>query len=158
MPVHPPRRTLAVRIPSLSLVLSIALGMWLGFLLILVTGWAAWHYGYAPPLAPSPTASTGAAIAPPRPIDRQPGQVPKPVPAQPGMQPPSDPTPEPGPGADEMFQHYQQNLHSQALRDAEAAARANPANQANPKCQFWLEQAQTAATDDSREQVARFCN
>lgn len=152
MPVHPPRRTLAVRIPSVTLVLSIALGMWLGFLLILVTAWVAWHYGYALPLAPTPTASKGAAAAPPRPIDRQPPQPP--APSQPHAPLPS----EPGPGADEMFQHYQQNLHSQALRDAEAAARANPANQANPKCQFWLEQAQTAATDDSREQVARFCN
>lgn len=154
MPVRPSRRTLAVRIPSLTLVLSIALGMWLGFLFILVTGWAAWHYGYMPPMPQSPATATAPGNAPPRPIDHRPPQAPAPVPAQPGTQPPT----EPGPGADEMFQHYQQNLHSQALRDAEAAARANPANQTNPKCQFWLEQAQTAATDDSREQVARFCN
>ena len=150
MPARPPRRTLAVRIPDLSLVLPIALGMWLGFVLILLTGWAAWHYGYAPPLPQAPSMAPNPGIAP--------GEGP-PRPSPRPLSPPEARQPvEPGPGADEMFQHYQQNLHKQSLRDAEAAARANPANQANAKCQFWLEQAQSAATDESREQVARFCN
>jgi hypothetical protein len=89
-----------------------------------------------------------------------PPALPVPKPASTTLAPPA-PAPTvtaPAPNADEMFERYQQSLHKQALRQAEDAARTNPANQSNPSCQFWLQQSQTAPTENSREQVARFCN
>ncbi|WP_263262833.1 hypothetical protein [Pseudomonas sp. RIT-PI-S] len=148
MPARPVRRTLPVRMSSLQLVLSIALGVWLGFVLMLITGWLAWRYGYSAttPLAPTPGAPVASAPAVPMPTPRNPAPAPTLPPAA------------VAPDADRMFDEYQYNLHMQELRQAEEAARANPSNQANPTCQFWLQQAQTAPSDHSREQVARSCN
>lgn len=130
------------RFSALQLVLCIALGLWLGAVAIGLSAWLAWRYLPAAPLPPlpAPTASRAPA-APPAPEAAVPAG---PSPAQ--------------PGSEAMFQQYQQNLHSQALRQYEDAARRDPANQSNPQCQFWLEQSRNAPTDQSRENVARLCH
>jgi len=145
MPVRPARSTLRVRSSSLQLVLSIALGLWLGFVLMLLTGWAAWRLGANVLFQPVAVVPAPA----PAPLAARP--APPPAAAVPAA-------PVAAPNADEMFERYQQELHKQSLRQAEEAARANPANQNNPSCQFWLEQAQAAPSDESREQVARLCH
>lgn len=120
-------------IPRLAL--GIALGLWLGFAGIALVSWLAWHQW-----GPSP--SLGALLAPPT------------APAA----PPTAHTPPPSAGSDSLFEQYQQNLHGQALREAEQAARADAGNQSNPQCQFWLEHARNAPTDQNRENVVRFCH
>lgn len=144
----PARHIPPVSRPSLGLVLSIALGLWLGLALTFASGWLIWHYGYgAPPLfaVTVPVTVAGPTVqATPR--------GPEPTPAR--SPAPAQPT---GTDTAPMFDQYQQNLRQQAERDAEAAARANPANQSNAACQFWLQQAQTAPSDHSREQVVKLC-
>lgn len=148
MPVRPARSTLRVRSSSLQLVLSIALGLWLGFVLMLLTGWVAWRLGADVLFQPVAVMPALAHVAP------------APAPARPAPSPAAvvPAAPVAAPDADEMFERYQQELQKQSLRQAEEAARANPANQNNPSCQFWLEQAQAAPSDESREHVARLCH
>lgn len=140
--VHSPVRA---RTSSLRLALSIALGVWLGVLMAGLTGWLIVRWAGVGSWAMVSTAS---------PI------------ATPVMPPARPSTPAPAPGAsvmparptsDDMFDQYQRNLQALDLRQLEEAARTNPANQNNPKCQFWLEQARTAPTANSRENIARFC-
>ncbi|MBD1598197.1 hypothetical protein [Pseudomonas typographi] len=124
---------MSTRLSFLQLTLGVALGLWLGFVAIALSGWLAWrHWG---PLA-LPLATLGGA---------PPAAVLLPAPAPPT-------------GSSALFEQYQQNLHRQQLRQAEQAARADASNQGNPQCQFWLEQTRTAPTDANRENVARFCN
>ena len=123
-------RTIIVRLSPIRLVVCIALGLWLGFVAILLTSWGLYKYAFDAPLALSNA-------APPAPAATRP-------------QPPAGQSP--------MLEQYQENLHEQALRQAEDSARSNAANLANPKCQFWLQQAQTAPTEKSRANVARFCD
>jgi hypothetical protein len=137
--------------PSLGLVLSIAMGLWLGLGLTFASGWLIWRYGYGAPTLFAVTvpvtvngASAGVASVRPETTPAPPARH-----AEPAQPQPTDAAP--------MFDQYQQNLRQQAERDAEAAARANPANQSNAACQFWLQQAQTAPSDHSREQVAKLC-
>lgn len=134
--------------PNLGVVLSIALGLWLGLALTFASGWLIWRYGYgAPPLF---AVTVPVTVAGPR-VEATP-RSPEPAPAR-----NPDPVQPIGTDTAPMFDRYQQNLHQQAERDAEAQARANPANQNNAACQFWLQQAQTAPSDHSREQVAKLC-
>lgn len=119
MPVRPARSTLRVRSSSLQLVLSIALGLWLGFVLMLLTGWAAWRLGANVLFQP-------VAVVP-APAPATPAPAPAPLAARPAPPPAAvvPATPVAAPNADEMFERYQQELHKQSLRQAEEAARAN---------------------------------
>lgn len=128
------------RFSPLQLILCIALGLWLGAVAIGLSGWLAWRLLPAAQLPPLPASAAMRAPVPPPPSN-------EPAPAPPAPQ-----------GSDAMFQQYQQNLHSQQLRQYEDAARRDPANQGNPQCQFWLEQSRNAPTDQSRENVARLCH
>lgn len=131
MPDHSP----TPRLSALQLTLSIALGLWLGFLAIVLTGWLLSTFIFDEPLAP-----VSAAV-------RQLAQPPAAHPA---------PEPEPEP-ATPMFEQYQQNLQRNEQRQALDQARGNPRNLSNPKCQFWLEQHQNAPSDKSRANVLQFC-
>lgn len=134
--------------PSLGVVLSIALGLWLGLTLTFASGWLIWRYGYgAPPLfAVTVPVTVSAPRVEATPRSAEPAPARSAIPTQPIS---TDTAP--------MFDQYQQNLRQQAEREAQAQARANPANQSNAACQFWLQQAQTAPSDHSREQVAKLC-
>ncbi|MBT2341489.1 MULTISPECIES: hypothetical protein [Pseudomonas] len=131
MPDYPP----APRLSALKLTVSIALGLWLGFLAIVLTGWLLSKYLLGEPLAPVAAAVHQLAQPPAVPAAVQPA--------------PEPPTP--------MFEQYQQNLQRNEQRQALDQARNNPRNLSNPKCQFWLQQDQTAPNEKSRANVLQFC-
>jgi len=131
MPDHPP----APRLSALKLTLSIALGLWLGFLAIVLTGWLLSRFLFNEQLAP-----VAAAVH----------QLAQPPAAQtPVQEPEQSPT--------RMFEQYQQNLQRNEQRQALDQARSNPRNLSNPKCQFWLQQDQNAPSEKSRANVLQFC-
>lgn len=131
---------------GLRLALSIALGVWLGMSMAGLTGWLIVRWAGIGPWAMVSMASPTATPTTPA------ARAPMPAPATAGSVTPARP-----PSPEEMFDQYQRNLQALDLHQLEEAARANPANQNNPKCQFWLEQARTAPTANSRENIARFC-
>ncbi|WP_434601403.1 hypothetical protein J3P84_08890 [Pseudomonas sp. Z1-29] len=122
------------RLTTLQLTLGIALGLWLGFLAIVLTGWLLSRFLFDEQLAP-----VAAAVH----------QL-----AQPPAAPPA---PEPTPTSTPMFEQYQQNLQKNEQRQALDQARSNPRNLSNPKCQFWLQQDQNAPSEKSRANVLQFC-
>ncbi|WP_434705468.1 cytochrome b/b6 domain-containing protein [Pseudomonas sp. Z1-12] len=127
MPDHPP----APRLSALKLTVSIALGLWLGFLAIVLTGWLLSRFLFDEQLAP-----VAAAVH----------QLAQPPVVQPAPEPPAP-----------MFEQYQQNLQRNEQRQALDQARSNPRNLSNPKCQFWLQQDQNAPSEKSRANVLQFC-
>jgi hypothetical protein len=144
MPVLSKSRELPVRTRRpLRLVLIIALGIWLGFMALGLSAWLIYTTLYTPPQVPAEISSLTTA-----PSIRQPQ-----APALPVM--PSDPALA---NQNHMFEQYQENLSRQETSGAVEEARRNPDNFANPKCQFWLQQAQTAPSDKSRGNVLMFCN
>ncbi|WP_166359173.1 hypothetical protein [Pseudomonas akapageensis] len=129
MPYRPRRRELSVTLSPLHLTGCIALGMWLGFVAIALTCWLAYKVVFNSPL---PLSSTAESPEPPA--------VAQPAPESP------------------MFEQYKENLYKQELQQAENQARNNERNQSKPKCQFWLQQNQTAPSDKSRANVLKFCD
>lgn len=144
MPVPSKSRELPVRARRpLRLVLIIALGIWLGFMALGLSAWLIYKTLHTPIEAPAEISN----LTTPQSI-RQPQ-----APALPAI--PSDPALA---TQNHMFEQYQENLSRQETSDAVEQARRNPDNLANPKCQFWLQQAQTAPSDKSRGNVLMFCN
>lgn len=127
----------------LRLILIIAVGIWLGFMALGLSGWLIYKTLYTPTAPPADITT----LATP-PGLRQPQ-----APAVPAI--PSDPALA---TQNNLFEQYQQNLSRQELSGAVEEARRNPDNFSNPKCQFWLQQAQTAPSDKSRANVLMFCN
>lgn len=125
----------APRLSALQLTVSIALGLWLGFLAIILTGWLLSKFLLNEQLAP-----VAAAVH----------QLAQPPAAQPQLQPAPEPQ-------NRMFEQYQQNLQRNEQRQALDQARNNPRNLSNPKCQFWLQQEQNAPSEKSRANVLQFC-
>ena len=66
--------------------------------------------------------------------------------------------PQQSPEQNRMFEQYQQNLQKQEQQQALDQARNNARNLSNPKCQFWLQQDQTAPSEKSRANVLQFCD
>ncbi|MBC3362689.1 hypothetical protein [Pseudomonas sp. SWRI154] len=116
---------------ALQLTVSIALGLWLGFLAIVLTGWLLSKFLFDEQLAP-----VTAAVQ----------QLAQPPAVQPAPEPPTP-----------MFEQYQQNLQRNEQRQALDQVRSNPRNLSNPKCQFWLQQDQNAPSEKSRTNVLQFC-
>ncbi|WP_339531909.1 hypothetical protein [Pseudomonas mucidolens] len=114
----------------LKLSIGIALGLWLGFIAIALTGWLATRYLPGHPLAPLAEAI------------QQPGKAPPAV-----AEPP-----------DRMFEQYQENLRKQEQQQTLDQARNNSRNLSTPKCQFWLQQDQNAPSEKSRANVLQFCD
>ncbi len=112
-----------------KLTLAIALGVWLGFIAIVLSTWLASRYLFAQNLAPVAQAVQ---------------QLGKPAPAAP--EPPN-----------RMFEQYQQNLQKQEQQQTLDQARNKARNLSNPKCQFWLQQDQNAPNEKSRANVLQFC-
>ncbi|MGE8151692.1 hypothetical protein ACQKP5_10640 [Pseudomonas vancouverensis] len=135
MPYRPtPRRHLPIRLNALQLTGSIALGMWLGFIAIALTCWLASRL-FSQQLAPV-TAAVEQLAKPP--------VVVQPVPDIPPQSP--------------LFQQYEENLRKNEQQQRLDQARSSTRNQANPNCQFWLQQDQTAPSEKSRANVLRFCD
>ncbi|WP_085683433.1 MULTISPECIES: hypothetical protein [unclassified Pseudomonas] len=135
MPYRPnPRRPLPVQLSALQLTGSIALGLWLGFLAIVLTCWLA-SLLFSRQL--QPVAEAVQQLSKP------------PVAAQ--------PLPEPEP-QNRLFEQYEENLRKNEQQARLDQARGSTRNLSNPKCQFWLQQDQTAPSEKSRANVLQFCD
>lgn len=131
MPARPiARRRLSVTLNPLPLIGCIALGLWFGFVAIVLTCWLIYRAAGPASLAPV------AALLHPTTLTSTP--------------PPAS--------SNVMFEQYQQNLYQHEQQQRLEQARDSNRNQANPTCQFWLQQDQNAPTDKSRANVLRFCN
>ncbi|WP_236189902.1 hypothetical protein [Pseudomonas pharyngis] len=135
MPYRPnPRRPLPVQLSALQLTGSIALGLWLGFLAIALTCWLA-SLLFSHQLQPVAEAVQ---------------QLSKPPAA-------AQPQPEPEP-QNRLFEQYEENLRKNEQQARLDQARGSTRNLSNPKCQFWLQQDQTAPSEKSRANVMQFCD
>jgi|SRR5471032_722239 len=130
MPSVSSRRELRIALHPLKLIICIALGIWLGFIAVLLTG--ALLYKNLPGAQAEILSS---AVS----------QLVNPVKAPPEPQ-------------NTMFEQYQKNLKaSQDQQAQEQQAQAAQKNFNGPKCQFWIQQNQTAPSDKSRANVDLFC-
>ncbi|MCY0110406.1 hypothetical protein NQF78_19060 [Pseudomonas monsensis] len=135
MPYRPnPRRPLPVQLSALRLTGSIALGMWLGFLAIALTCWLLAPVLFKEQLAP--VAQAVQQLANPPAVQVQPESPPQ----------------------SRLFEQYEENLRKNEQQARLDQARGNTRNQSNPKCQFWLQQDQTAPSEKSRANVLQFCD
>ncbi|RON53478.1 hypothetical protein [Pseudomonas frederiksbergensis] len=136
MPYRPnPRRPLPIRLNAVQLTGSIALGLWLGFLAIALTCWFASRFVFPEQLAPVAQAVQQLA---------KPPVVQQPAPDIPPQSP--------------LFEQYKENLRKNEQQQFLDQARTNNRNLSNPKCQFWLQQDQTAPSEKSRANVQQFCD
>ncbi|WP_339464806.1 MULTISPECIES: hypothetical protein [unclassified Pseudomonas] len=135
MPYRPnPRRPLPVQLSALHLTGSIALGIWLGFLAIALTCWLASHVLFNEQLAP--VAQAVQQLANPPAVRTQPDIAPQ----------------------SPLFEQYEESLRKNEQQNRLDQARSSGRNQSNPKCQFWLQQDQTAPSEKSRANVLQFCD
>jgi hypothetical protein len=126
------RRELNISVHPLKLVGCIALGIWLGFIAVLLTGLLFYK---ALPQAQTEALSNAAAQLSAPPVAR------------------SEPD-----GQSVMFEKYQQNLRESEARQAAEQAQAQQLKNFNgPKCDFWLQQNRTAPSEKSRANVTLFC-
>ena len=136
MPYRPtPARSFSIQLHSLQLTGSIALGMCLGFIAIVLTVWLVSRLFFSEQLAPVAAAVEQLA---------KPPVVTRPVPDIPAQSP--------------LFEQYEENLRRNEQAQRLDQARASNRNLANPKCQFWLQQDQTAPSEKSRANVLQFCD
>jgi uncharacterized iron-regulated membrane protein len=119
----------------LKLIICIAVGVWLGFIAIAVTVGLA----YTTTLASQVSALSSV--------------VSQFKAATLGSRPPAQPASE-----NPMFDKYKQNLQdSQAQQALEQNQAAQEKRLSAPKCQFWLQQDQTAPSEKTRANVSQFC-
>jgi hypothetical protein len=119
----------------LKLIICIAVGVWLGFIAIAVTVGLA----YTTTLASQVSALSSV--------------VSQFKAATLGSRPPAQPVSE-----NPMFDKYKQNLQdSQAQQAQEQNQAAQEKRLSAPKCQFWLQQDQTAPSEKTRANVSQFC-
>jgi hypothetical protein len=125
-------RQLSVTLQPLKLIVSIAAGIWLGFLAVGLTGWLIYK---TLPAEQSQALSNAA------------GQLTSPPAAK--AKPESD---------NPMFDQYRQILRDSEARQAQEAEQAERQRSFNgPKCQFWMQQNQTAPSEKSRSAIYQFC-
>jgi hypothetical protein len=130
-----PRRSFPISLNALQLTGSIALGMWLGFIAIVLTCWLASRLLFSEQLAPVAAAVEQLA---------KPPVVAQPVPDIPPQSP--------------LFEQYEENLRKSEQAQRLDQARSSTRNLANPNCQFWLQQDRTAPSEKSRANVLQFCD
>jgi hypothetical protein len=136
MPYRPtPRRSIAIHLNALQLTGSIALGMWLGFIAIAFTAWLVSRLFFSEQLASAAEAVEQLA---------KPPVATRPVPDIPAQSP--------------LFEQYEENLRKDEQAQRLDQARGSNRNLSNPRCQFWLQQDQTAPSEKSRANVLQFCD
>lgn len=127
------RRELNVSIHPLKLIACIAIGIWLGFIAVVLTGIL--FYKALPDAGTTAISNAAAQLSAP------------PAAAKPAPQ--TDKT---------MFEKYEQSLRESEARQAwEQAQEQQQKNFNGPKCDFWMQQDRTAPSEKSRANVARFC-
>ncbi|MFY0731423.1 hypothetical protein [Pseudomonas sp. NFX15] len=136
MPHRPtPRRSFPISLNALQLTGSIALGLWLGFLAIVLTCWLASRLLFSEQLAPVAAAVEQLA---------KPPEAAQPIPNIPPQSP--------------LFEQYEENLRKNEQAQRLDQARSSNRNLSNPNCQFWLQQDRTAPSEKSRANVLQFCD
>lgn len=125
-------RQLSVTLQPLKLILSIAVGIWLGLMAVALTGWLIYK---ALPAEQTQALSNAA------------NQMTSPPAAK--AKPESD---------NLMFDQYRQILRDSEARQTQEAEQAERQRNFNgPKCQFWMQQNQTAPSEKSRAAIYQFC-
>nr|WP_314579290.1 hypothetical protein [uncultured Pseudomonas sp.] len=125
-------RELSVTLHPLKLALSIAAGIWLGFLAVVLTAWLIYK---ALPAEQTQALNNAAAQ-----LTHPPG---------------GKPTPE---SDNPMFDQYRHMLRDSEARQAQEAEQVERQRSFNgPKCQFWMQQNQTAPSEKSRAAIYQFC-
>jgi len=125
-------RELSVTLRPLKLILSIAVGIWLGFLAVALTAWLI--YKALPPEQAQAVNSAATQLTTPS-----------------AAKPKAD-------SDNPMFDQYRQILRDSEARQAQEAEQAERQRSFNgPKCQFWMQQNQTAPSEKSRAAIYQFC-
>ncbi|MGQ7817771.1 hypothetical protein B6S59_27665 [Pseudomonas sp. A46] len=131
-----PRRILRISFSPLALTLSVALGVWLGFIAIGLTG----YLGYRLYLAGG---APVAQVVPPPPA------IATPAPAPPAVAPGS---------AEERLKRYEDNYNAAVRADNERVERLEEQRRlSNARCQFWTEQYRNAPTDRAKRSMEQAC-
>ncbi|MCD5987048.1 hypothetical protein KDX30_03930 [Pseudomonas sp. CDFA 553] len=126
------RRELNVSLHPLKLIACIAIGIWLGFVAVAMTGMLIYK---ALPAAETQVINNAAAQLSAPPVEK------------------------PAPAAEKtMFEKYEQSLRESEARQAwEQAQEQQQKNFNGPKCNFWMQQDRTAPSEKSRANVIQFC-
>jgi hypothetical protein len=118
-----------------KLIICIALGVWLGFIAIAVTVALAFNTTLA-----SQSIVLGNVVSQFKSVTT-------------GSRPPAQPASE-----NTMFDKYKQNLLDTQAQQAQEQTQAAQEKRLNgPKCQFWMQQNQTAPSEKTRTNVSQFC-
>ncbi|MDH4567643.1 hypothetical protein E8E95_13225 [Pseudomonas sp. BN414] len=132
-----PRRILRISFNPLVLTLSVALGVWLGFIAIGLTTYLGYQLYMADNEAPA-------------------AQVFTPPPAPP--QPAPEPAPVPQGSGEERLQKYEENYNATQRADNERLERLEEQRRLNDaKCQFWTEQYRNAPTAKAKRNMDQEC-
>ncbi|SHM97773.1 hypothetical protein SAMN05216593_105119 [Pseudomonas asturiensis] len=127
MPSHIRRRELYV---SLKLILCIALGIWLGAMAVVLTGWLLYKS-----LPPAQTVA----------LEKAATQLT--APPAPQVEPETA-----------MFRKYEQSLRESEARQArEQTQEQQQRNFSRAKCDFWMQQDRTAPSEKSRASINEYC-
>ncbi|MDT4856374.1 hypothetical protein FQZ97_907620 [compost metagenome] len=126
------RRILRISFNPLVLTLSVALGVWLGFIAIGLTSYLGYRLYMADAEAPVSQVLT------------------PPTPPQPAPVPPT--------GSEERLQKYEENYNATQRADNERLQRLEEQRRlSDTKCQFWTEQYRNAPTDKARRNMEQEC-
>lgn len=135
MPYRLRRRELFITVNPWMLVGSIAVGLWLGFMAILIT--CALIYKV---YEEQQIRQVNSAL-------RQMGEAFQTPPARPQVD-----------ASAQMFEQFKQNQAQLQREQAEAQAQAAKEQRiTSPQCRFWMQQHTTAPTEKSQENVSRYC-
>lgn len=139
MAYRPRRRELFITVNPWMLVGSIAVGLWLGFMAILIT--CALIYKV---YEEQQIRQVNSAL-------RQMGEVFQPPPIRPQID-----------ASAQMFEQFKQNQAQLQLQreQAEAQAQAQAAKEqriTSPQCRFWMQQHTSAPTEKSQESIQKYC-
>jgi hypothetical protein len=127
------RRILRISFNPLVLTLSVALGVWLGFIAIGLTGYLGYQLYTADAEAPVSQVLTPPAIPP-------------------------QPAPAPPASGEERLQKYEENYNATQRADNERLQRLEEQRRlSDTKCQFWTEQYRNAPTDKARRSMEQEC-
>ena len=126
------RRELKVSVHPLKLIACIAIGIWLGFIAVALTGILI--YKTLPDTQTQVISSAAKQL---------------------GTPPAAKPVPE---AEKTMFEKYEQSLRESEARQAWEQAQEQQQKSFNaPKCNFWMQQDRTAPSEKSRANVSQFC-
>ena len=124
------RRVLRISFNPWLPTISIALGIWLGFVAVALSGYAGYRLYMAN--VPAPVSQ----VAPPA--------LPQPAPPSP---------------AGKRLQQYEDNYNATQRAENERAQKLEEARRlSDTKCQFWTEQYRNAPTDKARRYMEQYCH